>query len=206
MLTFSYFNDGNVLVADPITQDIEGNLYATWVDPAYTLHMSISRDAGATWSNPIVIAAPSDGSNLMTYHPVMVHHPKEVGRAGLVYYGSKDGGKTWHGYLAETGDISSPAPTFSTVMANPESEPLQHNLDGHWDQGYYNPFADCVEYTGAKYHPVTGDLMGAFAKKMCMDDFISSEKYNVSSCAPGWDFRGKQAESPWQGFLAFGHH
>jgi len=35
-----YLFNGNVLVPEPISQDIHGNIYAIWVDENYTLEMS----------------------------------------------------------------------------------------------------------------------------------------------------------------------
>jgi hypothetical protein len=89
--------NGNILVTEPISQDIAGNIYAIWVDENYVLKMSGSTGSTATWSSPVVIGAPGNGtnSNTMIYLPTLTQHPYQLNRAVLAYYGSTDGGKTY---------------------------------------------------------------------------------------------------------------
>lgn len=142
---------------------------------------------------------------MMAYHPILTHHPSTPGRAAIGYYGSPDGGVTWNGYLAETRNIDSDFPTFSSLVVNEPSQPMQHNINGKWDQGYQNPTADLIEFIGLKYHPLNDDLVGAFARKMCKNLMINAKSFDTNSCVDGWDFH-KQSDSPWQGYVVFGHH
>jgi len=195
-----------VLTSDPISQDKAGNLYALWVDDKYVLKMSKSSDNAASWSKPVVVSAPGNGTTpLMSYHPIMVHHPSEPGRAGFAYYGSADKGATWNAYIAESGNIDAPSPVFSSMIVNEESQPMQQNANPTWDQGYLNPFADLIEFTGLRYNPKTGDLVGAFARKMCRQPVVDAAKFDTKSCAQGWDFH-KKDNAPWQGYVAMVHH
>jgi hypothetical protein len=203
----SWQNNGNVLAADPISQDTKGNLYAIWVDGDYSLKLSRSNDGATTWTKPVVISAPIGNSTrpMMTYHPILIHHPTASGRAAIAYYGSPDGGATWNGYVAETLNVHTDIPSFSGFVANEASTPLQKNVDGHWDQGYQNPLADLIEFTGLRYHPKTGDLVAAFARKMCRGIWAMGTTFNTSSCQDGWDFI-TTGKSLWQGYTVFGHH
>jgi hypothetical protein len=194
------------LTPEPITQDKAGNLYAIWVDDKYVLKMSKSKDNALTWSKPIVISAPLNGkAPLMSYHPIIIHHPSIPGRAALGYYGSSDKGATWDAYMAETGNIDEEFPVFSSIIANEPSQPMQKNVDPAWDQGYRNPFMDLVEFMGLRYHPQTGDLVSAFARKMCSAYTTNVATFDVKSCADGWNFH-KQDDSAWQGYVAFARH
>lgn len=119
--------------------DVLGNFYSTWVDPQYVLQFSRSTDSGATWSAPVEIGAPAGilGTNkTMGYLPTLRQHPTTPGRAVLAYYGSQDGGATYNGFIAETGNINSPRPVFSSIVGNNVTQPLQGNMDKMWDQGY----------------------------------------------------------------------
>jgi hypothetical protein len=198
--------NGNVLTSEPISQDIKGNLYFIWVDDQYVLKMAKSRDSATSWSKPIVVSAPGNGTRpMMSYHPILIHHPSIQGRAALAYYGSKDGGATWHGYVAETGNIDEEFPVFSSTVINEASQPMQANVDKIWDQGYHNPFWDLVEFIGLKYNPKTGDLVSAFARKMCSQYLLEPKSFDTKSCVDGWDFH-KQDDSAWQGYVGFVHH
>ena len=169
--------------------------------------MARSQDGATTWSKPIILSAPiSNGTKpVMSYHPMLIHHPTMLGRAALAYYGSQDGGKTWHGYVAETGNIYEEQPVFSSIIVNEQSQPLQQNVDGMWDQGYRYPFGDLVEFLGLKYHPKTGDLIAAFTRKMCTQYVTNPASFDSRSCLDGWDFH-KHDNSTWQGYVAFIHH
>jgi hypothetical protein len=182
-------------------------LYAIWVDEKYSLKMSKSTDGASTWSTPVIISAPATKTSrlLMTYHPVLVHHPSIPGRAALAYYGSADGSATWNAHIAETSNISATFPVFSSIIANEPTQPMQKNNDGRWDQGYLNPMADLIEFIGLRYHEKTGDVVAAFARKMCGKTMIDARTFDTRSCVDGWDFH-MQSNAPWQGYLVFGSH
>jgi hypothetical protein len=202
-----WVENGNVLTPEPVSQDLNGNVYVIWVDADYSLKLSKSHDGASSWSSPLIVSAPgTDASkSMMTYHPIMIHHPKVQGRAALAYYGSPDGGATWNAYIAETNNIAAEFPTFSSLVANEASQPMQRNADGKWDQGYQNPFADLIEFVGLRYHPKTDDVVAAFARKMCGKPMLDAKTFDTKSCVEGWDFH-EQANSPWQGYVVFGHH
>lgn len=166
----------------------------------------MSPDDGNSWSSPIVVSAPGNGTRpLMSYHPIITQHPNIQGRAALAYYGSKDGGATWNGYVAESGNLNEEFPVFSSTVVNEADQPLQANLDKTWDQGYQNPFWDLIEFIGLKYHPISGDIVSAFARKMCSRPMLDAKSFDTKSCVDGWDFY-EHGNSTWQGYVSFVHH
>ncbi|EME42232.1 hypothetical protein DOTSEDRAFT_81183 [Dothistroma septosporum NZE10] len=202
-LTYTF--DGNVLVPEPISMDISGNIYAIYVDSQYVLKMSVSKDFANTWSAPIVIAAPGNSTtnSLMTYLPTLRQHPTQAGRAALSYYGSSNGGATYNAYMAETVNLGSSAPTWTSIIANPPSQPMQNNSDRAWDQGYGNPLGDLIEFTDILYMPNSTNFVAAFARKMCTAPITPF--YDGSSCVDGWNYTA-HGNSAFQGFVAFGKH
>jgi hypothetical protein len=205
----SWVQNGNVLTPEPIAQSPStGNLFVLWVSGNYTLYMAKSTDDALTWSKPIIISAVNPDSPtqpLNTYHPLLILHPTVANRAALAYYGSPDNGATWHAFIAETEDIEAEFPVFTSMMVNDASQPMQANANKKWDQGYMNPFWDLVEFVGLEYHPKTGDLVGAFARKMCGEPYVDAKTFNKSSCISGWDFEAAD-KSPWQGYVATVKH
>jgi hypothetical protein len=176
------------------------------VDSKYVLHLSISRDGGATWTaTPWIIGAPNGSGSLWAYHPKLVHHSTTAGKAGLAYYGSSNDGKSWDAFVAESDTLLTKSPVFSSLRVNSPSKRMQSNTLGIWDQGYSNPFWDLVEFVGLAYNPKNDDLVAAFARKMCKDALTDPEKYKQDSCEQGWDYKAK-GKSVWQGYVAIARH
>jgi hypothetical protein len=117
--------------------DATGNLYAFWISNSpYIgdgLHptLSVSRDDGATWSEPRDIGAP--GITAAKFPGIVAG---ANGRIAVMYVASDVPGgwqasevdmkdATWHAYVAFSMDASSGAPSFETVMATPASDPLR---------------------------------------------------------------------------------
>jgi hypothetical protein len=61
---------------------------------------------------------------------------------------SPDGGATWNAYIAETEDVETEFPVFTSILVNEPSQPMQANVNNKWDQGYLIPFWDLNEYFG----------------------------------------------------------
>jgi hypothetical protein len=141
----------------------------------------------------------------MSYLPILIHHPSIPGRAAVAYYALLDKAATLRAYVVETGNIDAEFPIFSNLIVNEPSQPMQQNVDRLWDQGYKNPAWDLVEFVGLKYHPKTGDLISAFARKICAQYMLDVSTFDVKSCADGWNFH-KEDDSLWQGYLAFVQH
>lgn len=162
--------------------------------------MSISRDNALTWNTPVVIGAP----NVKAYLPILVHDPKKRGHAALAYYGSSDNHHTWHAYIAETADVLSPSPKWTSIIGNPSHAPLQANNNKAFDSGYWAALYDLIENVDIKFDQ-NGDLVAAFARKMCTARSLYPRHFSRSTCVEGWDYdaHGKAA---WQGVVLFAKH
>jgi hypothetical protein len=135
----NYGHDGAVGV------DPDGTVYYAWIARDRLPHLTVSRDAGKTWSPPVPIGVPGlrESSNLEL----------TVGAAGkiaFVYMGSTNspGGPfaetpctkdpapcvvgsgpdysnvSWSAYMGMSVDALDGDPTFQTASVNPESDPL----------------------------------------------------------------------------------
>ncbi|MEY2931839.1 MAG: hypothetical protein RL033_2588 [Pseudomonadota bacterium] len=151
----------NLMVAEPLAIDSDGNLYAVWNDDKDALRMVISRDRAQSWGKPLAVAPP--GVTHTVFADVAI---KAAGTIALAYYGSEDGGRTYSAYASESLDALSTAPSFVGVRLNPPAgEPL---FSEGFDIGYSEVFSrgDLVEMVRVAYAP-NGDIWASFAKDMC---------------------------------------
>jgi hypothetical protein len=157
----SHYDLHNLMVAEPLATDADGNLYAIWNDASDVLRMSISRDKAETWSTPISVGQPGLTNTVFADLDV-----KAPGTLAIAYYGSEDGGATYNGYVAESLDALAPEPTFTGVRLNPlDAPPL---FEAGFDIGYREVLTggDLVEIIQVKYAP-DGDVWASFSRDMC---------------------------------------
>jgi hypothetical protein len=112
-----------------IAVDKAGNVYVAWVAggtggaagvPALgSPYMSVSHNAGATWSAPAMVAAP--GVDVVTEVGITAGSP---GHVAISYLGSPDGGHNFDGYLTESWQAASRAPVFWSAAVNNPAQPL----------------------------------------------------------------------------------
>ncbi|HVF52238.1 MAG TPA: sialidase family protein [Actinomycetota bacterium] len=133
-----YQHDAGVAV------DGSGNIYVTWIAQDKLPYLAISKDGGASFSEPVMVAPPG-------ITETAVPGAIEVGRDGsiaLAYMGSENspfptkGDCTiaqeafcpseadyyevdWNGYITVTTDALAKQPRFITVRVNPRSAPLE---------------------------------------------------------------------------------
>jgi hypothetical protein len=116
----------NVPLSDPdLGIDRDGNVYAAFIDETGALFMSVSRDAGRSWSQPLRI-----GEGLTAGLPAVA--AGDPGRVVVAFVGTDDlpqgyatpgypdsatGDIAWAPYLAVSVDMLSGAPTFAVVDA-----------------------------------------------------------------------------------------
>jgi hypothetical protein len=151
----------NLMVAEPLAVDTDGNLYAVWNDEKDVLRMAISRDRAETWSAPVAVAPP--GVTHTVFADIAVKAP---GVLALAYYGSEDGGLTYNAYASESLDGLSTVPSFRGARLNPPAgEPL---FAEGFDIGYSEILSggDLVEMVRVAYAP-NGDIWTSFTKDMC---------------------------------------
>ncbi|MDQ1747140.1 MAG: hypothetical protein QOD07_1403 [Frankiaceae bacterium] len=101
--------------------DSSGNLYVTWQDDKWNQpYLSTSRDLGAHWSTPVMVAPPGV---MTTNFPSLA--AGDTGRVVITFPGSTDPyanktiGKTsgWNYYVVETQNALAPRPTFVSQVA-----------------------------------------------------------------------------------------
>lgn len=151
----------SAIVGEPMAVDSEGNLYVVWNGARRALRFAVSRDQGASWSEPVSIMAPEVTE--VRFAAIAV---KEPGTIAVAYYGSPDGGMTFNGYVAESTDALEAEPTFWSATANDPADPLFSNGFESGYHVYYFNTGDGVEFVQVKYAP-NGDIWAAFVKNMC---------------------------------------
>ncbi len=172
------------IVGEPMAVDSEGNLYIVWNDADRTLRFAVSQDGGTSWSDPVVIMAP--GVTAVRFAAIAV---KEPGTIAVAYYGSKDDGLTYDGYVAESTDALGDEPTFWSATVNDPADPLYgFGFESGYSLYYFNT-GDGHEFVQVKYAP-NGDIWAAFVKNMCPGG------PDAGNCT--WDFEAN-ASSMFQG-------
>jgi hypothetical protein len=164
----------NFVLTQPITSDAQGNLYVLYTDEKDLLRLTYSRNKGATWSQPMVISAPTVKGAHLTSLTV-----KAPGQIAIAYYGTEDGGVSgnrYNAYVAESTNVFSLLPAFKSQVVNKPTDFM--NANG-FDTNYIGMFfgGDLSEITQIQYAP-NGDLFVSLVKDMCPN--------GISKCT--WDF------------------
>ncbi|MGH2787521.1 MAG: sialidase family protein [Actinomycetota bacterium] len=173
---------------DPaVAVDKRGNLYYVWIGRDRLPYLTISRDGGDKWSNPVMIAAP--GIKEAAHVTVAVG---DLGKLAFGYMGSENSrfarcagrkrcrpsyaGIKWNGYIGVTANALSPDPLFFSAAVNANNDPLVDGRCGprrcDWLLDYMDvaigpdgtpwaTFVDTVGGEGPDYHEaVLGRLVG----------------------------------------------
>ena len=152
----SVLREGSNILADGIQSsvavDSADNLYYTWYDDVYQLpYLVTSKDHGATWSRPRMIAPP--GVTAVDFPVIDAGTP---GRIALTFPGTRstDSGdltRPWNSYVVSSTDALSANPTFLSVVANPGglADPI-HRGDCAGRCGRMYDFLDIVVAPDAK--------------------------------------------------------
>ena len=119
-----------------VAVDAKGNIYYVFVGDEDRLpYLTVSKDGGETWSEPLDVSAPGvTESNLAT---VDVGDP---GKIAIAYYGSENAPgapysasylqTTWNGYITMSADALKQRPVFMSASVNPRSDPLVRDRCG----------------------------------------------------------------------------
>ena len=103
-----------------VAVDELGNIYYDWIALDERPYLAISRDGGATWSNPMMIARP--GVRFASLPSLDVGRP---GKIAMAYMGiSPSDNDVWNGYVTITANALKPSPLFYTTAINPARDPL----------------------------------------------------------------------------------
>jgi len=103
--------------------DQHGGLYFAYRGPRDLPYLTTSSDHGATWSKPIMVAAP--GVRAVRRVAVAVRRRGEV---ALAYAGTTDGAR-FNGYITVSRDVLAHRPRFWSASVNKPSAPLLNAAD-----------------------------------------------------------------------------
>lgn len=118
-----------------VAVDAKGNVYYLWTSDKNRLpYLSVSKNQGKTWSDPVVASIPG-----LTETNLPQIDARGVGKIAFVYYGSSNSpypkcglkcetkdyeNTTWNGYLGVSADALSSNPTFVTGAVSERTDPL----------------------------------------------------------------------------------
>jgi hypothetical protein len=146
----------------PITSlaiDRTGTLYVAWTKADdLRPYLTISRDRGATWSRPVMVAAPGVDQIDPRTLAVAVDRP---GHVAIAYSGSRDKGATYNGYLAESEHARGSRALWWSAAVNDPTHPLSKGPPSvlYGDREWFSTVAFGVDGTPwAGFHCVRTDL------------------------------------------------
>jgi hypothetical protein len=146
----------------PITSlaiDRTGTLYVAWTRADdLRPYLTISRDHGATWSRPVMVAAPGVDQIDPRTLAVAVDRP---GHVAIAYSGSPDKGATYNGYLAESEHARGSRALWWSAAVNDPTHPLSKGPPSvlYGDREWFSTVAFGVDGTPwAGFHCVRTDL------------------------------------------------
>ncbi len=149
--------------------DEDERFYLSWVDARDDLpYLSISNDRGKTWNKPLMISAP--GVNMASISAIAVRNPGEV---VISYYGSRDGGWSFDGFITLSRNALDADPIFHSAQTCTEA-PIQ-----------YNRLGEPCEFTGAVFTP-DGTAWASFSRDTCVIDDSSGER----QCDGNFEYNG----------------
>lgn len=105
-----------------VIADAAGNIYYFWVAADWLPYLSVSRDGGATWSPPHMVAPP--GVTAAALPALAIGEGDNLALAYMGTTNASDEATWWSGYLSLTFDALSLAPTFTTASVNDPADPL----------------------------------------------------------------------------------
>lgn len=127
-----------------VVADAAGNLYFTWYDAAHQLpYLSVSKDHGATWSAPRMIAPPGVKN---AWFPIV--DAGDTGKIAIWFMGTTNGDakdltRGWNTYVVMSTDALSANPTFVSTYTNKPGDPI-HRGDCRSRCGSVFDFLDVV--------------------------------------------------------------
>jgi hypothetical protein len=148
--------------------DAAGTVYVLWTGADELLHVSNSKDRGATWSAPVVASAP--GLRSVVFSGLAAG---AAGRVGLGYIATESDpaawpamdpsvapdATVWHAYLAVSLDADSADPTFVARRLTSDQDPVQRGCV--WLGGGTNPCRNLRDFVDVQQ--TDGRLVFAYA-------------------------------------------
>jgi hypothetical protein len=116
-------SDGRVDHDAAVAVDSKNNLYYSWTGEDLNPYLSVSKDGGTSWSEPLMIAPP--GVKIATLIALDVATP---GHLAVSFVGSEAqtsfGPGEYNGYMMVTRDALSADPLFYATRINPRRDPI----------------------------------------------------------------------------------
>lgn len=152
---------------DPsVAVDAKGNAYYFWMTKKGVPHLTISKDAGRTWSDPINVAFPDLKTSTL---PTIT--AGDEGRIAFAYLGVTEGpakapedvsGDTsWHWFVTQSINALDAEPVLVTRMLNDPAKPVhQGPCDGGYRCGNILDFIDVTTGPDGRVFAVNADLAG----------------------------------------------
>lgn len=110
-----------------VAVDRAGNVFYSWAGPDGLPYLSVSRDGGTTWSEPLEIGPPG-----LKTGTLIAIDAAASGTVALAFYGSTSNGHgkgTWDGYLMLLPNALARDPIVYSARLNPADDPLEGECD-----------------------------------------------------------------------------
>ena len=149
--------------------DTADNVYAVWQDGTFRLpFLSVSRDHGATWSTPIMMAPP--GVREVNFPTIAAGDP---GRIVVLFPGSgsqnfSDPTRPWNIYVVMSVNALDANPTFTWTAANDAKDPV-HRGDCGPGRCDAQDGGSMFDFLNIQVSPAGGAFWGT-ASDTCMPD------------------------------------
>jgi hypothetical protein len=102
-----------------IAADAHDNLFLAWKGAGGLPRLIISRDRGASWSQPIAMGAPG-----VTQIRRLALTARQPGHISVSYLGSTAGGDSFNAYITESRNALASDPTFWSGSVNDPATPV----------------------------------------------------------------------------------
>jgi len=164
----------SALWSQQLALDEHESFYLGWIDALDDLpYVSVSRDRGVTWSEPVCVSPPE--IEMASIGAIAVGRPGEV---AVAYYASRDGGESFDACVSVTRDVFAGIPSVRTAYVSP-SKPLQPNR-----------LSEPIELVGVAFAP-DGRVWASFAR----DNHVLDLKSEARQCDGNFKYNGTRFTS-----------
>ena len=140
-----------------VATDSAGKVYYVWIDNQQRAFLSYSRDHGATWSAPTMVAPP--GVTQANFPVVAAGDP---GRVAISFPSTTETGATraWNPTVTVSANVFAKKPVFVSATGNDPANPIhrgacEDRCDGIWD------FIDVhISHAGQAWTSTSDDCVG----------------------------------------------
>jgi hypothetical protein len=156
-----------------VAVDAAGNAYYAWIGPGRLPYLSVSTDAGMSWGDPLMVAAPGVTE---AWGPSIA--AGDEGRIAVYYQGhtstccytdGSGGDQMWNAYATVSVDADAEDPTFLSTTFNDPLDPVRRGTCGPGRCGgrptSMGDFLEVfVDHTGKTWSAMVDTCAGACAQ------------------------------------------